>query len=312
MQSGKLVIKHHGIEVLRENKVALVSKSSYIDSSDNCLENILDHEMIKRVYQELISDESNDSLIEDLKIVEKDFSRIDTNFELAVKLIEKIRAAESKEDLKEIYNTILLGINIISRQEIGKVYKKYPDLVLSIMAKSIVNGYVKSKLRRSVPSKIRNLEVRKASNNESIEEIMGDALNIDFTEKASNGIDTLITNSFSDQLDEAYLRIGSQCFDCTNGYVGRCEKISDYPTKKDITDYPFITDGFQWYINDNLDEFIVIRCNDFKKAPKVSMTPEQVKKVKGAKLLMRLLYWDVGTQQEAEEIEENNKAFGYH
>ena len=50
MQSGKLVIKHHGIELVRENKVTLVSKTPYIDSSDGCLEELLDSNVVEDSY----------------------------------------------------------------------------------------------------------------------------------------------------------------------------------------------------------------------------------------------------------------------
>ena len=50
---------------------------------------------------------------------------------------------------------------------------------------------------------------------------------------------------------------------------------------------------------------------NFKKAPKVSLTPEEQKKVRRAKALIRLLYWDAVTQEEATEKENNNQALGY-
>lgn len=312
MESGKLVIKHHGIELVRENKVALVSKTPYIDSSDGCLEELLDSNTVKDSYNAVMKDDKTTSIKEGLKKAESEFAYLEKNFELILKLMEQLRNATSKKDLEKIYQEVLVGMNIEARKSVEEVHTKYPELILSIMAKAIVNGYIRIKLRRTIPSKVRGLEVRKESNNEPIEDIISDALGLDLTEKSSNGIDKLIIKSFSDNLDEAYLRIGSQCFDCANGYVGRCEKISDYPTKKDIIEYPFITDGFQWYIRDDLDEFNVIRCDNFRLAPKITQTLTEHERIKAAKILMRLLYWDATTIDEAREIESNNKTFGYH
>lgn len=313
MESGKLVIKHHGIELIRKNKVALVSKTPYIDSSDGCLEELLDSNTVKDSYNAVMIGDEDTSIKESLTKAEKEFSYLERNFELLVKLIEQLRNATSKKDLEKIYQEILIGMkNIEARKAVEEVHTEYPDLILSIMVKAIVNYFIKIQLARGKNSnKIRIYEIRMELN-EPIEEIMSDALKIDFTEKAPNGVDTLIAKSFTDQLLEEYLRMGSKCFDCSNGYVGRCEKITDYPSKKDITEYPFITDGFQWYINDDLDEFNIIKCDNFALAPKVTQTLTEFNKTQAAKRLMRLLYWDAATKEEAENIEQNNKALGYH
>lgn len=316
MENGKLVIKHHGIELVRENKVALVSKTPYIDSSDGCLEELLDSKTVKDLYDSAITYE-NDSIKESLNQIEKEFSYLRKNYELVVKLIENLRKATSKEELENIYQETLIGMDIEARQAVEEVYAKYPNLVLSVMSKAIVNNFVKINLARTIsPSKIRIYEVRKESN-EPIEEIMSEALQMDFTEKAPNGVDNLITKSFIDHLLYEYLKMESQCFDCKNGYVGRCEKITDYPNKKDITKYPFITDGFQWYVRDDLDgddlyRFCIAKCDNFEKAPKISQTLTEFQKTQAAKLLIHLLYWDATTLEEAESIEKHNKILGYH
>lgn len=311
MQSGKLVIKHHGIELIRENKVTLVSKTPYIDSSDGCLEELLDSNAIEDSYNNAMKDNKDTSIKKSLKTIGKAFAYLEKNFELVAKLIEQLRNATSKKDLEKIYQEILVGMKIGDRKTVETVYAKYPDLILSIMAKEIVNYFIKTQLTREKSlDKIKIYEVRMESN-EPIEEIMSDALKMDFTEKASNGIDNLITKSFTDQLLEEYLRMGSKCFDCSNGYIGRCEKISDYPTKKDIIEYPFITDGFQWYIRDDLAKFNVIKCDNFRVAPKTTRTLAEYEHAKATMLLIRLLYWDAVTQEEATEKENRSKIFGY-
>ena len=316
MKKGKIVIKHHGIIILRDNQVRLVSSTPYLSVADGGLEGIIDNEKVTNMYNENVKSLMNESDYDDKDIhwkkVEKSFADMNLNYERILRLIRELRGANSTKDLDRIYQIVLSGLNIQSRNEVEKAYKVYPELVLSMMAKGIIKGYANSQMKRTNPSKIIVLQNRKIKG-EDLYDIMQDAFELDLTEKSTNGVDKVLEKSFSDELDKAYQRISSSCFDCANGYVSCCEKMADYPVKKDISEYPFITDGFQVYVNNELDKFIVTRCHNFKKASqKVYLTPFQQGRIKNAKALIELLYRDVETLAEAREIEDRNKSLGYH
>ena len=315
MNKGNIVIKHHGLVILRDNQVKLVSETPYLSVADGGLEGIIDNEQVTYTYNESVKSIENDNEQSEeqsnWKKIENAFNNMDLNYERIIKLIRELRQANSKKELVKIYQEVLHGLHMETRKAIEAAYQEYPELILSMMAKGIVTGYVKSQIKRTNPGKTIVLQNRKCRG-EELEEIMKDALELDFSEESTNGVDKLLAKSFNDYLDIAYQRLSSECFDCANGYVKNCEKMADYPEKKDISEYPFITDGFQVYINDELDRFIVTRCNNFKKASqKKYLTPQQVESVQAAKALIELLYYDVDTLAEAREIKARNKSLGY-
>lgn len=319
MEKGKVVIKRHGLVILRDNDVTLVSKTPYLSVADGALDQVLDNEQVTHTYNDHVAAELDDVSVKDQwKEVEVIFNSLGTNNELLKTLLEQLRMVKSMHDLESIYHKVLSSLSLVDKRTIIELHKSYPELVLSIMAKTITQNYVKGQLRRFIPSKIIYLENRKAQG-ESLEIIMEDVLDLDFNKKIMNGMDLLIEKSLSDELDRLYKTLGSSCWDCANGYVGSCEKIADYPEKKDIGEYPFITDGFQWYVNDELERFSVIRCSNYEKASKSIPLSERGRKraeinkirIREAKELIHLLYRDVDTLGEAIEIDNKNKALGY-
>ncbi len=315
MEKGKIVIKHHGLVILRDNQVKLVSETPYLSVADGGLEGIIDNDQVTYVYNDSVKsiekDQEHSEEKSNWKKIENAFANMDLNYERIIKLIRKLRQANNKKDLVKIYEEVLQGFYMETRKLVEAAYNEHPDLILSMMAKGIVTGYVKSQIKRTNPSKIIVLQTRK-SKGEDLRKLMEDSLELDFSEESTNGVDKVLAKSYSDSLDEAYQRLGSECFNCANGYVANCEKMADYPRKKDIAEYPFITDGFQVYVNDELDKFIVTRCSNFKKASqKVYLTPQQMENVQAAKTLIELLYYDVDTIAESREIEARNKSLGY-
>lgn len=312
MEKGKVVIKRHGLVILRDNDVTLVSKTPYLSVADGALDHVLDNEQVTHTYNEHVAAELEDvSVKEKWKEVEGVFGSLGIYNGQLKTLLEELRMAKSMHDLESVYHKVLSSLSLFDKKTIIELHKSYPELVLSIMAKTITQNYVKGQLRRSVPSKVISLENRKAQG-EPLEIIVEDVLDLDFNMNSTNGMDLLIEKSFSDELDRVYKGLGSSCWDCANGYVGSCEKIADYPEKKDIGEYPFITDGFQWYVNDELEKFSVIRCSNYKKASNsTSLTEVKRSKIREAKELIHLLYRDVSSLSEAIEIDNRNKTLGY-
>lgn len=312
MTNGKIIIKHNGLVILRDNDISLVSDTPYLSVADGALEEILDSKTNAYTYNDNVKCDSDEEKQKEWKKIQRVFSSIESNTTKTEQYITMLRKAQSKKDLRKIFYDIMQNIFLADRKVISELYAKYPDLVLSIMSKSIVQSFVKNRINKLIPSKIIKYEVRKIDG-ESLEQLMKKILNIDLSEQSTNGVDKLLAKSLNDELDTSYKRLSSSCFECANGYVANCEKIADYPRKKDISEYPFVTDGFQVYVNDELDKFIVMKCKNYKKAyQRASLTPQQVGRLNLAKKLMETLYFDAKDLDEAREIGARNKSLGYH
>lgn len=52
------------------------------------------------------------------------------------------------------------------------------------------------------------------------------------------------------------------CWDCSNGFVNKCQKIADQE-KEEIGSYDFIINGYQLIIFNRLEKFIITKCQNF-------------------------------------------------
>lgn len=311
-----LVIKSDGKIVLRDNEIKLVTDKPYLSSADDCLTDVIDSEEIDNTFN---NNEKNDSMDNVLSSLNKAFHSNRTNSiglsdQKLKNMIEKLRMAKNIDDLDVIYNEVIGNFFIDSRKLIADLYDNYPELVLSVMAKTIIESYVKMQLNKTSRISIIDLEIRKVRN-ESLKEIVNEVLDIDLSKPSTNGVDFFLAKTVCDQLEQSYKKIASKCFDCANGYVSSCPKIADYPfeEKKDIEDYSFIKGGFQEYLNGVLDKFIVLDCDNYKCAdiePKIHSTAEE-RKIYQILREMFISYYDAGDIEEALSVQENNDRFGY-
>ena len=100
-------------------------------------------------------------------------------------------------------------------------------------------------------------------------------------------------------------KIGHLCFDCVNGCASKCVKVADY-SKKPITAYDFIINGYQIYNNRGMmTEFVVTNCQNFKyDAPSIKSKKDKMEAEK-IRNDFRLAYYGASDVQEMKEIRRN-------
>ena len=95
------------------------------------------------------------------------------------------------------------------------------------------------------------------------------------------------------------------CINCEKGYVSRCQKMAD-GTKKNISKYDFITDGYQVNSTDgDLLNLVVSKCDNFENdrervKPK---TKEQIAALNYLKESIKVLYFESENFDEANQIQ---------
>ena len=86
---------------------------------------------------------------------------------------------------------------------------------------------------------------------------------------------------------------------CINACPSKCEKIRDYE-KKDIEEYPFITEGYQAFGDDEkIIQFAVFECKNYQKAEDKIKTIEEKIKLINIRNSLILNYVEASTPEEA-------------
>ena len=90
MKKENIVIKHHGLVILRENQVKLVSDTPYLSVADGSLEGIIDNKHITNTYNENIKTLSKNDTEKKQKwdSIEESFAAIGMNYERIIRLIK--------------------------------------------------------------------------------------------------------------------------------------------------------------------------------------------------------------------------------
>lgn len=90
------------------------------------------------------------------------------------------------------------------------------------------------------------------------------------------------------------------CSECSNGYPSMCSKVADIH-KKEISDYEFITDGFQAFDNNGDSKFFIVeRCNNYVSGKDMHNNKKgQLSKLKKLKHQLAAYYFDTETFEEA-------------
>ena len=124
----------------------------------------------------------------------------------------------------------------------------------------------------------------------------------------ANGEIVKLYNALENEIKELNRHATNPCGSCRNCYANKCLKVEDTADKKDIRKYDYITDGFQ--INDNetgeLDYLVVEKCAKYEHdlPRKKATTREEIENLKLLKESIKILFFDAGDLDEADNIQD--------
>ena len=124
--------------------------------------------------------------------------------------------------------------------------------------------------------------------------------------KKENGEVRLINIDY-EELEKIKSLHVNPCATCDNAYTTKCEKIGD-TSKKSIRDYDYITDGYQINKNGEVDNLIIFNCQNYveDKPRKSNRCADEIKRLNELKASIKILYFDAGSIEEADEIQYNS------
>ncbi len=194
--------------------------------------------------------------------------------------VVNLRNATSKKDLytaiNQLLDQVITSIHdddeeyriVYKTNRMREILANRKDLVTSIMIKKLLSGYYLKKLSYYDVDELSDLlmiKYRADGVDKAYKTINGDQ------EKAiDEGIRYLEDIIMSETIDTVYNhRLKHLCWEnCANAYVNKCSKVA-LIDKLPIDDYPYITDGVQFYNGDTLESFIVSGCNNYRKTVEV-------------------------------------------
>lgn len=250
--------------------------SPKIEKRDNCFENIIDFKKVRTQAKQLSPKFLNRNL-------KKFYSGINSNdlFNILKSSVNSLSVSKEKMDLLEVYNSFLdrvysknyysNDIKDLNRQKdilLNGIFD-CPDLTLSVFVKAITKDYCSILLKRIDNRTIRAMEGLSISNNgsnkvlDTIMECIGDASekNDYYNYRRKMVKDLLVT-----RFENSYNHLCG--LGCRLQYFDICKKIHNVFWNHDITEYPFIKNGYQVEVEEKdgtwrLDQLIIEQC-DFK------------------------------------------------
>ncbi len=201
------------------------------------------------------------TIIENALCIQNENNRINAT-------VNMLKKAKSQDELNNILFYIMnLDENPNRTHKLIKFYRYNCDLVLSVMTKEVLKLYIDIQMSK-ITDEEKNLLENGLVSGKNLYDIFVE-LDEDYDKvKTDNGITELTLRIFHDELGKKILgKSSTLCFDCANGYTSRCEKIRDRK-KKSIEQYPFIISGFQIIKNEEIEKFIITKCENFQKASK--------------------------------------------
>ena len=211
----------------------------------------------------------SDFYIRNVKIIDDGIKSLDEN-ELN-QLFLMLQKANNLNDFSRIVN---LFINIVIEKRkmlngyeiksLRKKLKENPEIIIATFVKKFINYYFLKKFYTLTEDEIIDMNNKKIKTN-SYKPVF-ELLDIKFDENAyNNGIYDVSCDVAGEKLNKFFEKASHHlCFNCSNGYPSACEKVFDFPNKKPISDYPFITSGYQIFNNGYLKTFTVTKCKNFK------------------------------------------------
>lgn len=228
----------------------------------------------------------------DINNIKESLKRLSNNPDIENQINEVnklILNAHNKEEIKHAYYLIM---NLIKTSEEKKsferLYNDNEELALSVISKQILINYVQSILKRCKLKDMYELEIYLSRGIQGIDILVQQ--NPELIDRINPEVTEYLNLLFEQELDNMIDNQSSViCFNCTNGYTSRCQKIADIE-KEEIQNYPFIIRGYQVYKNDRLDKFIVGKCADYSTVPHYSKRKLTAPEFKKAKKELARLY----------------------
>ena len=126
--------------------------------------------------------------------------------------------------------------------------------------------------------------------------------------KKENGEVTRPTNTEEVRVSNENVRKIHLCWKCDCASPLQCSKVEDI-VKKEIEEYPFITDGYQIFTEDGkLDEMVVTGCNNFVPERKVYLSKFDRKRIQEARDQLSMFYFGVNSVEEARRLKKEKRA----
>ena len=129
--------------------------------------------------------------------------------------------------------------------------------------------------------------------------------------KKENG-EVRIINADDELLHFIRTEVTNPCINCERGYVTKCQKMAD--EHKNISNYDFITDGYQINKeNGELESLVICNCTNFENDHKrlKAKTKEQLDELKRLRESIKILYFGGVDIEEANQIQSDliNRGF---
>ena len=191
-------------------------------------------------------------------------------------IFDSLKAAEKENDKQTILENT---IDIVNLKKKGHRYRAFSKIKseLNKNFSDVINFFVNDFVRNYLYERFRTidkhllLELTEQSLAKHTYDPFFDYLEEGFPKQVvDNGFYALASNTVNNFLDKVLAKSCSQaCWECSNGYPSKCEKIRDL-TKKPIDKYPFIEEGYQRLEEDAIEDFIIISCQNYQKVKKHS------------------------------------------
>lgn len=304
-----IIIKKENGQINEVEKTKASNFIPYFTKKDKCFENILSQEDIIK-----LSNKEKSEIIRTAKSITNELNTYRSLNETS-NIISKINEAKTEDELLQIVNDILKQYYLIplifsaSIKDTSKNKVHYnvtyieknlinnKKATISIMIKEMIITYYTNLLLRLPEKTIRELKDKKII--KPINEIF---VSYTKTNNNNNGIYELSQNIFADLIDIIYTKIQKHlCFNCQNASSSLCPKVKDR-IKSRIDSYDFITEGCQEIkANGEIKNFIVTKCDNYKKDESRSIPAEKLERLKNLKESIKILYFD------GEDINEANR-----
>mgnify|MGYP000037577245 FL=1 len=126
--------------------------------------------------------------------------------------------------------------------------------------------------------------------------------------KKENGEVTEIARAEEVRVPNDVARKIHLCWKCDCASPLQCSKVEDI-VKKEIEEYPFITDGYQIFTKDGkLDEMVVTGCDNFVPERKVYLSKYDRKRIQEARDQLSMFYFGVNSVEEARRLKKEKRA----
>lgn len=260
--------------------------SSKFEKKDKCFGNILEYNKIKNQSKKIHP-----------KLINKTFKSFYSGiywkemFNILSDSVNMFNQVEVKMDLLDTYTSFLdrvygkkyfdSNLDALNKKKdflLNSIFE-CPDLTLSIFIKTVTKEYYSLLLKKTDTSTIRMME-RLIVSNDGSDEILNKVFESVEPNKSKDKYydmykKKLINNLLINRFASTYNHLCSM--NCKLKYFDNCNKIHNYFWSHDITEYPFIKDGYQVEVEDKdgtwkLEELIVEKC-DFKNSN--HMTPSK-------------------------------------